>query len=174
MKVILQKDVKNLGQVGDVVSVKKGYARHFLLPRKWAMIFTKGRQSEVRHRQTVIESKKKKAIQQRKTLVEKLKDVSLTFEKQIDDKGRLFGSVNAVEISKTLEEQGYSIDKKYIKLPIALKEMGTHKVLLQWNKDLKTHIEVMISPPAAHLKSLERRSKKKSEKASKVVDKNKL
>ena len=147
MKVILQKDVKNLGQVGDVVSVKKGYARYFLFPKKWAMAFTEKRQAEARHCQKIIESKKKKAIQQRQTLVEKLEGMSLTFVKQIDSKGRLFGSVSVFEISRKLEEQGYSVDKKYVKLPAALKEIGKHKVLLQWNSELKTYIEVVITSP---------------------------
>ena len=144
MKVILQKDVKNLGQVGDIVSVKKGYARYFLFPKKLAMIFTKGRQAEANHRQVVIESKKKKALQERQSLADKLKDINLSFLKEADGKGQLFGSVNAFEISKQLEEKGFYVDKKCVKLSAPLKEVGTHKVLLQWSSELKTNIQIMI------------------------------
>ena len=145
--------------------MKKGYARHFLFPKKWAMVFTKGRQSEAKHRQSIIESKKKKAIQERKSLADKLKDIRLTFIKQVDSKGHLFGSVNAFEISKQLEEKGYYVDKKSIRLSIPIKEVGSHKVVLQWNSDLKTDIEVMIksSHPSSEKDSGE--SKKETSKS---------
>ena len=149
MRVVLQKDVRNLGQAGDIVSVKKGYARHLLLPKKWAVPFTQGSVAQVRHQKTLIESKKKKALSLRQALVEKLKDVSLSFVKEADTSGKLFGSLTIFEISRQLYAQGYEVDKKAIKLDYPLKETGEYKVLLDFGSNIKTEININISPPAS-------------------------
>lgn len=144
MKVILHKDVKNLGEAGDIVSVKKGYARHFLFPGKWASAFTEGRQSELAHRKFLVESKKKKAQVLRKTMMEKLKEARLCFIRQTDSKGRLFGSVSAFDISKKMEELGFMVDKKYIKLKAPFKQTGSYTVDLKWKEDLKTSLRIHV------------------------------
>lgn len=145
MKIILHKDVKNLGQAGDIVFVKKGYARHWLFPRKWAIPFTKGSAAEARHRKVLIEIKKKKALDLRKTLVEKLKDVKLSFLKEADESGKLFGSLTVFEISKELQQKGYEVDKRVVKLDHPLKETGEHKVFLDFGPGMTTQIEIHIS-----------------------------
>ena len=147
MKVLLQKDVKNLGQAGDIVSVKNGYARHFLFPKKWALVLTEGRKKEQRHRQHLIQIKRKKAAQARKTLADRLKGEELSFTKQVDDRGRLFGSVSAFDISKKLEGKGFMVDRKHIQLPSPLKESGTHEVTLKWAKNLESKIQIHITSP---------------------------
>ncbi|MDE0120086.1 MAG: 50S ribosomal protein L9 [Bdellovibrionales bacterium] len=149
MRVILQKDVKNLGQAGDIISVKKGYARHLLFPKKWAIPFTEGSAAAVRHRQKLIEVKQKKALVLRQALVEKLKDLKLSFVKEADASGKLFGSLTAFEISKELRLQGYEVDKKVIKLEPPLKEIGEHKILLDFGLEMKTEIHVHVSSPAS-------------------------
>ena len=146
MRVILQKDIKNLGLTGDIVSVKKGYARHFLFPKKQAIAFTTASAGEARHRRQMMEFKKKKALSLRKSLTEKLKDLKLSFVKSAGQEGRLFGSVTAFEIAKKLQEQGFEVDKRSIKLPQALKSTGEHEILLDLGSDMKTQITVQISP----------------------------
>ena len=147
MRVVLQKDVKNLGQAGDIVSVKKGYARHLLFPKKWAIPFTEGSAEAVRHRQQFIKSKRKKALILRQALVESLKDIKLSFVKEADSSGKLFGSLTVFDISKELRIQGYEVDKKIIKLEHPLKETGECKVLLDFGSEMKTEINVCISSP---------------------------
>jgi len=149
----LQKDVKNLGQAGDIVSVKKGYARHLLFPKKWAVPFTQGSAAQARHQKALIESRRKKAFSLKQALVEKLKDVSLSFVKEADASGKLFGSLTIFEISRQLYAQGYEVDKKVIKLDHPLKETGEHKVLLDFGSDMKTEINVNISPMASKEKA---------------------
>ena len=146
MRVILQKDVKNVGLTGDIVSVKNGYARHFLFPKKWAVPFTEGSLASARHRRDLIEAKKKKALLLRQTLSDKLKDIKLSFEKPASAEGRLFGSLTVFEISKKLQELGHEVDKKAIKLPAPLKQTGMQKVSLDFGADIKTEIEVEIRP----------------------------
>ena len=149
MRIILQKDVKNLGQAGDIVSVKKGYARHLLFPKKWAIPLTEGSAAAVRHRKQFIESKKKKALVLRKTLVESLKNVKLSFVKEADSSGKLFGSLTAFEISKELRLQGYEVDRKIIKLEHPLKEIGEYKVCLDFGSEMKTEVNVHVSAPVS-------------------------
>ena len=146
MRIILQKDVKNLGLAGDIVSVKKGYARHFLFPKKWAIPFTEGSAAEARHRQELIEAKKKKALSSRQKLVKTLKDVELSFTKEADNKGHLFGSLTVFEISKALQQKGFEVDKRAIKQDLPIKNAGEYKVLLDFGGDVKTEIKVNISP----------------------------
>ena len=152
MRVILQKDLKNLGQAGDIVSVKKGYARHVLFPKKWAIPFSQGSVAEVRHRQQWIESKKKKALSLRQALIEKLKGVKLSFVKEADSSGHLFGSLTVFEISKQLQLQGYEVDKKIIKLDHPIKETGEYTLLLDFGSEITTEIKVHISPAVSKKK----------------------
>ena len=147
MQVILTKDIKNIGQAGDIVSVKKGYARNFLLIKNWAVPCTKGSAELARHRQQWIAAKKKKALVERQSLVEKLKDLKLSFVKEASKEGKMFGSLTALDISKELNTKGYEVDKKVIKLEHPLKEVGEHKVALDWGSDIKTNLFIHISPP---------------------------
>jgi len=146
VQVILQKDIKNLGYAGDIVSVKPGYARNFLFPKNQALPVSKGTKAQVQHQNQLIEVKKKKALALRMTLVDKLKGVKLEFKKEADSKGRLFGSVSAFVISKQLEAQELEVDKRAIKLEKPLKLIGEHQVLVDMGKDLKAELIVNIIP----------------------------
>ena len=162
MQVILTKDIKNVGQAGDIVSVKKGYARNFLFIKKWAVPWTKGSAELARHRQQWISAKKKKALVLRQSLVEKLKDLKLAFVKEASKEGKMFGSLTALDISKELNAKGYEVDKKVIKLEHPLKEVGEHKVVLDWGSDMKTNLLVHISSPETKQKP-EKKTKKEEE-----------
>ena len=145
MRVILKKDVQNVGLAGDIVTVKNGYARHYLFPKKQAVIFTEGSAKEAKHRKQWIEAQKKKALELRKTLAEKIQGQKLSFVKSADAKGKLFGSLTSFEISKALNIKGFEIDKRSIKLDHPIKETGEHTVPLAWGTDLKAEISVQIT-----------------------------
>ncbi len=144
MQVILQKDVKNLGQTGQTVNVKKGYARHFLFPKKWAVPLTKARACELTHREKWIEAKKKKALSLRQTLLEKLQNTQISFAQPADSSGKLFGSVNANHIVKELEKQGFDISKKWIQMDRPIKQTGEHKIPIQLNNEKKSAVNLTI------------------------------
>ena len=171
MRIILQKDVKNLGQTGDIVSVKKGYARHLLFPKKWAIPWTKSSAGEIRHRKEWIEAKKKKALSLREALLKKLKGLKLSFLKSADASGKLFGSVTVFEISRELERQGYEVDKKVIKLDHPIKQTGDFEVLLDFGSGLKTKINIQVSPLTKKVDKSEK-EETKSEEEIKSVDNN--
>ena len=162
MQVILQKDVKSLGYTGDIVSVKAGYARNFLFPKKCAMPVSSGTKAQAQHQKQLIESKKKKALSLRGALIEKIKGLKLDFKKEADTAGRLFGSVSAFEISKKLEEQSYEVDKRAIKLEKPLKLVGEHQVPVDMGGDLKTKITINIIPVLIVKKREEHAEKKPS------------
>ena len=143
MKVILQKDVKDLGKVGDIVNVNQGYARNFLFPRKLAQQATENKMKEWQHLQKIAEIKKKKAIGDRQDLINKLEGVSVSFKMQAGEDNQLFGSVTALDISKALAEQNFSVDKKDIQMEV-IKMLGQHKAEVVLGADLKAEIAVSV------------------------------
>lgn len=144
MKLILQKDVKNLGKAGDQVFVKKGYARNFLIPQGQAIPLNKDRLRVWKHQKVLIEAKKRKALSERKALIEKLSSIKLKFEKESLKEGKLFGSVTAYDISQSLEKlHNISVDKRDISLT-TLKTVGEHIVTISLDSEHKTDITVSI------------------------------
>ena len=144
MKLILQKDIKNLGKTGDQVFVKKGYARNYLIPKKLALPVNTGRLKAWKHQNILIEAKKRKALLERKNLIEKLSSLNIEFEKESLKDGKLFGSVTAFEISQTLEKKyNIPIDKKDIS-PLILKTVGDHTLTVSLDAEHKTEITVKV------------------------------
>ncbi len=144
MKVILQKDVKDLGKVGDLLNVAQGFARNFLFPRKLAEQATEKNIKQYAHLKKVAEIKKKKAVADRKDLIEKLNGLTLNFQMQAGEEDKLFGSVTPLDISKELEKRGFSVDKKDIELPETIKFIGQHKALVSYGKDLQAEILISV------------------------------
>lgn len=144
MKVILQKDVKDLGKVGQLVNVAAGFARNFLFPRKMAAEATEKRIKEYEHLQRVAEAKKKKAIAERQALIAKLKDVSVTFKMAAGDTDKIFGSVTNHDISKELEKRGFSVDKRDIQIGEPIKMLGTHQAKVSLGEGADTTIQVIV------------------------------
>lgn len=144
MRLILQKDVKNLGKTGDQVLVKDGYARNFLVPKGYALPLNKSRLKVWKHQQVIISAKKRKAVAERKALIEKLSSIKLNFEKESLKDGKLFGSVTNHEMSQALEKlHNISVDKRDIS-PSILKTVGDHTVTIRLDLDNKTDIPIKI------------------------------
>jgi large subunit ribosomal protein L9 len=145
MKVILQKDVKDLGKVGDLVTVKNGYARNYLFPRRLAVTATEGGEVEWNHLKKVADIKKKKAMSGRIELIKKLQGLTLNFKLEAAaDSEKLFGSVTNQDISKELEKQGFSIDKRDIHLDEAIKLLGQHKAHVRMGEGLEAELTVVV------------------------------
>ena len=142
MRVILQKDVKDLGKVGEVVNVAQGFARNRLFPQKLAIEATEKRMKEWTHLQKVAEIKKKKARSVREILLEKVDGITLVFKVQASDAGVLFGSVTPHDISRELEKQGHSIDKKDIEV-IPIKMLGEFQALIKMD-ELQAEVAISV------------------------------
>ncbi len=144
MRLVLQKDVKNLGKAGDQVKVKDGYARNYLLPKKMALVFDESRIKDWKHKKQVIEVKKKQALTDRQQILKKVSAVEVCFEKESRSEGKLFGSVTAAEISNALEkEHKILIDKKDI-VTDSLKEVGEYQIPVTLDSQNKTELKVIV------------------------------
>jgi len=145
MKIILLKSQDTLGNVGDIVNVKDGYARNYLIPNKIASYATKENIKTLNtwiEQQTIKEAKNRENLE---LLTKSLDKLTLKFSLQAGDDGKLFGSVTSQMISDEIENLGYSIDKKEIILEEPLKQTGNHFVYIDLGNDLKPKVKVKIS-----------------------------
>jgi large subunit ribosomal protein L9 len=136
MKVILKEDVQNLGQQGDVVEVKPGYARNYLMPQKLAILFTKQQKKSIEEAQIVEKRKLEREKDQLESVLKQVEDLNLSLKMQSEEDNKLFGSVTKLDIVKLLEENGITIDKKYIDLSSPIKTLGKHKVNIVFTKEM--------------------------------------
>ncbi len=144
MKVILQKDVKDVGKVGDLVSVSEGFARNFLFPRKMAAEATEKKVKEWEHLKRVAEIKKKKAVAERQELLKKISGISVSFKVAAGETDKIFGSVTSADVSKELEKQGFSVDRRDIHFEEHVKVLGTHKAIIKMGEGQEASIQVVV------------------------------
>jgi large subunit ribosomal protein L9 len=149
MKVILTDEIRGLGARGDIVTVKDGYARNFLLPKNLAREATAGNLKGIE------QERKKWALlaQQERDVAAKaaeaVKGTKITIEKRVGDHGQLFGSVTANDIADALEAKGHKVDKRRIELAHPIKTLGVHDVEVRLHKDVAAQIQVEIVPIGA-------------------------
>jgi large subunit ribosomal protein L9 len=144
MKVILKEDVQNLGQQGDVVEVKSGYARNYLMPQKLAILYTKQQKKSVDEAQRVEERKLEREKDQLESVLKQVEDLSLSLKMQSEEDSKLFGSVTKLDIVKLLEENGVTIDKKYVDLSSPIKTLGEHKVNIMFTKEMSASFTLTV------------------------------
>ena len=140
-KILLREDIENLGGRGEVVKVRAGYARNFLLPKGIATLATKGNVKQIdRERESLL----KKAATEKSTAdaqADQMRGISLAFERKAGEGGTLFGSVTSMDIADALQAKGYEIDRRKIVLKDAIKETGDYTV------NVKLHREVTLEIP---------------------------
>jgi large subunit ribosomal protein L9 len=144
MKVILKEDVQNLGQQGDVVEVKSGYARNYLMPQKLAILFTKQQKKSIEEAQRVEERKLEREKDQLESVLKQVEDLSLSLKMQSEEDSKLFGSVTKLDIVKLLEENGITVDKKYVDLSSPIKTLGEHKVNIMFTKEMSASFTLTV------------------------------
>ena len=144
MKVILKEDVQNLGQQGDVVEVKSGYARNYLMPQKLAILFTKQQKKSIEEAQIVEKRKLEREKDQLESVLKQVEDLNLYLKMKSEEDNKLFGSVTKLDIVKLLEENGITIDKKYIDLSSPIKTLGEHKVNIVFTKEMSASFTLVV------------------------------
>ena len=144
MKVILKEDVQNLGQQGDVVEVKSGYARNYLMPQKLAILFTKQQKKSIDEAHRVEERKLEREKDQLELVLKQVEDLSLSLKMQSEEDSKLFGSVTKLDIVKLLEENGITVDKKYVDLSSPIKTLGEHKVNIMFTKEMSASFTLTV------------------------------
>ena len=144
MKVILKEDVQNLGQQGDVVEVKSGYARNYLMPQKLAILFTRQQKKSLDEAQRVEERKLEREKDQLESVLKQVEDLSLSLKMQSEEDSKLFGSVTKLDIVKLLEENGITIDKKYVDLSSPIKTLGEHEINIMFTKEMSASFTLTV------------------------------
>ena len=128
MKVILVKDVKNVGKAGEIVNVSDGYGRNYLLPRGLAIEATESNVKALNEKKKAEEKKRQQELEEAKEMAQKLSNLSLVLKVKAGENGKLFGSVTSKDVEEALKEKGFDIDKKKIVFNENVKTTGTYYV----------------------------------------------
>jgi large subunit ribosomal protein L9 len=147
-KVILQEDIEKLGHRGDVVTVKPGYARNFLLPRKLAIEATLGNMKALERIRASLAKKTATEQDAAQKQAAMLNDVKLNFTRKTGENDQMFGSVTAADIAEGVAAQGFKIDKRQVQLPEAIKTVGEYTVKIKVFRDVVADIKVVVEKEA--------------------------
>jgi len=149
MEVILKEDILNLGKMVEVVRVRDGYARNYLLPRGLVLIADKKTLKTFEHQKRVVESQKDRVVKQAQILADKLAQISLTIPVKAGEEGKLFGSVTNIDIEKALKAKGFDVDRRKIQLAQPIKVLGDYEVPVRFTSDVTANIKVSVVSQAA-------------------------
>ena len=146
IELLLTKSVENLGLVGDIVKVRMGYARNYLVPMGLAEIPTQEKiDALAEERAVALEAYEQKRSEQT-TTIEKLEGVVLTLTRSANDQGGLYGSVTQRDIADSLVDNGFIVNTRAVRLHQAIRRIGEYPITIQFGSDLKADIEVQILP----------------------------
>ena len=149
MKLILREDVYNLGKSGELVAVKNGYARNYLLPRNLAMLANATNVRQLEHEKQVIELRQQKmkggAVEQAK----KLEAVTVKISRKVGEQDKLFGSVTALDIAESLAAAGHKIDRRLIHMPEPIRAVGQYEIELRLHREVVAKIKIEVVGEAA-------------------------
>lgn len=146
MKVILKQQVENLGESGEVVSVKPGYARNFLLPQGLAYEASESNLRKIEEERKQAEERSRRDYLEGRRRASQLEGVSLTFLERASDEGRLFGSVSVADVAGRLNEGSldFEVDRRQVSLEEPLKEVGLYQVPIQLHDEVQVEVEVRV------------------------------
>jgi large subunit ribosomal protein L9 len=146
LKVILRQDVPELGQSGDIVTVRPGYARNFLLPRGMAYEATGSNIRQLEEEKRRGEARSKQQYLEARRRASQLENVSLTFHANAGEEGKLFGSITSADIAERLKEQNldFEVEKRDIELDEPIKALGVYNVAVRLHTDVKPEIKVWV------------------------------
>ncbi|HEX8147343.1 MAG TPA: 50S ribosomal protein L9 [Pyrinomonadaceae bacterium] len=143
--VLLREDVDNLGARGEIVKVKSGYARNFLLPRKLAVEATPGNVKQIEAERSALLKKEAKERAGAEAQAGQMGGLRLNFERKVGEHGLLYGSVTAMHIADALKEKGYEIDRRRVHLAEPIKETGEYTVSVRLHREVNVDIPVTVT-----------------------------
>lgn len=144
VEVILRDDVPNLGKIGEVVRVKPGFARNFLLPRGLAIEANRKNLRMLEHHKRVIGIKAERENKEFQAAAGKLEGLKLTIKARAGEEGRLFGSVTNMDVERALKDKGFDVERRRILLDEPIKQLGTAPVVIQVGRDVKATVQLTI------------------------------
>ena len=144
MEVILKEDIVNLGKIGEVVRVRDGYARNYLLPRGLVLMANKKNLKTFDHQKKLVADQKQKIMRQAHSAADQLTGVSLVIPMKVGEEGRLFGSVTNIQIEKALKAKGLNVDRRKIHLDEPIKTAGDYEVPVRLAADLTVPLKLSV------------------------------
>ena len=144
LSVILTKDVDNLGRAGEIVKVKPGYGRNYLLPRGLALVATRGNLAQLEHRRREIEREQARIRKEHEKVAEALKATSVSIARKVGKDEKLFGSVSSRDIAEALAQQNIEIDRRIIQLKDPIREAGSTEVKVRFSADVEVELKVTV------------------------------
>ena len=144
MKVILKEQVENLGGIGDMIQVKPGYARNYLIPQGKAIEATVRNVKVLEHQKKLIQDRVNKTVKSFETLAKRIEGISVTISQKVGESDRLFGSVTSMHLAEALQEEGIEVDKKKIMLEEPIKKLGVYTVPIKLHADVSTNLKVWV------------------------------
>ncbi|MBM3960356.1 MAG: 50S ribosomal protein L9 [Planctomycetes bacterium] len=144
MELLLKQNVEHVGRIGDVVKVKPGYARNYLLPRGLAAMVTKTNVAEIERARAAAMAEEVQRVAGLKDLATKIAEASVTIEGRANAEGHLFGSVTSSNVAAALREKGLPVEDKQVRLENPLKEIGVYDVLVHLHADVEAKVKVWV------------------------------
>jgi large subunit ribosomal protein L9 len=144
--ILLREDIENLGGRGEIVKVKAGYARNYLLPQGFATLATKGNVKQVTAERAHLLKKASAEKATAQLQADQMKDIVFSFERKAGETGTLFGSVTTMDIAEVLKAKGYEIDRRKISLKDAIKEIGEYSVSVKLHREVSVELPVSVTP----------------------------
>ncbi len=144
MKVILRKDVETVGKAGEIVEVKNGYARNYLIPQGLALEASKGNVKRFEQEKKSLELQKNREKKAAEKEAEKLNDTSITISVSVGEEDKLFGSVTSQDIANALEEKGFALDKRKILLDEPIKALGIYSIPIKLHPEVEAKVKVWV------------------------------
>lgn len=146
-KLILTQEVTGLGAPGDVVDVRDGYARNYLLPRSYALLWTKGGEKDVERIRAARKAREIATVEEAQAIAEKLQAQPITIPVKTGESGRLFGTVGAAQIAEAVEAAGLgSIDKRTVEIPARIKSTGNYTATVKLHGDVTASLDLKVVP----------------------------
>jgi large subunit ribosomal protein L9 len=142
---ILQEAVQNLGEAGDLVRVKPGYARNYLIPQGKAIFASDSRVKQLEHDKRVVAERVAKQMKDLAAVKARIEGLSLELKARVGEEGKLFGSVTSLQVHEALAEQGVEIERRRIELREPIKEAGEHSVPVKLHRELTAQLKVVVA-----------------------------
>ncbi len=144
MQVILKENIENLGHAGDLINVKPGYARNYLIPKNFAIVADAKSIKQVEHQRKLKDIIKEKHIKDCEKLARTIESLSLTIVRKAGENDRLFGSVTSMDIAEALSKEGIVMDKKRIRLEESIKSLGIYTVPIHLHQDVLANLKIWV------------------------------
>jgi large subunit ribosomal protein L9 len=148
IQVVLKEDVSNLGKTGELVRVRPGYARNYLLPRQLAAVATEGNISQIEHERKAALARMAKLKQESEGIASALSAITIEISRPVGEGDRLYGAVTSRDVAEALKQKGYDVDRKKLTLPDSIKQLGEYEVSAKLGASVTAKVKLVVKAVA--------------------------